>query len=422
MDQDLKDILDAQGRAWEEFKHTNDKRIEQAAKGVVDPLITAKIAELNAVLDQKAAERDAKFAEKMAEQHTALVASINKVEGALSAIKMQGETKAGETEEQKAVRAAYAKYLRKGQIEEKAMSASSDPDGGYTVHPDMGGRIVSRIYETSPMRQHASVVTISTDRIQGLKDTDQAGATWVGEVPSGHSTTTPQLGLWTISVNQLAAEPVITQVLLDDSAFNVEQWLERKVADYFTRTENTAFVTGDGVLKPRGFASYTTAATADSSRTWGVFEHVASGTNGSFGTDPTGAQKLISLVHKLNPAYLPGAKFFLNRATLSQIRQLTDASTSGKFIFVPSFQANVPDTILGYPLAMFEDMATYSTTDAQAVAFGNMAETYTIVDRIGISVLRDVLTSKGNVKFYTRKRVGGDVVNFNSMKFLKFSS
>jgi HK97 family phage major capsid protein len=278
---------------------------------------------------------------------------------------------------------------------------------------------VTRVYETSPVRQNASVITISTDRIQGLKDTDQAGATWVGEVPSGHSTTTPQLGLWTISVNQLAAEPVITQVLLDDSAFGVESWLERKVADYFGRAENTAFVTGDGVLKPRGFASYTTAATADGSRTWGVFEHVATGTSATFGTDPNGISKLITLIHKLNPAYLSNAKFFMNRATLATLRTLTDASSAGKFVFVPSFQANMPDTVLGYPVERFEDMADMAA-NSYSVAFGDLRETYTVVDRIGISVLRDPLTSKGNVKFYTRKRVGGDVVNFNSLKFLKF--
>jgi HK97 family phage major capsid protein len=417
MDQDLKDILDAQGRAWEEFKRTNEERIKQAAAGAVDPLITAKIERLNVELEEKATARDKKFAE----QSESLVGSINRVEEQLTAIKMQGqEAKDGLTAEQKEIKAAHSLYLRKG-IESKAMSAQSDPDGGYTVHPDMGGRIVQRIYETSPMRQNASIVSISTDRIQGLKDTDQAGATWVGEVPSGHSTTTPALGLWTISVNQLAAEPTITQVLLEDSSFGVESWLEGKLADYFGRTENTAFVTGDGVLKPRGFASYTTAATADGSRTWGVFEHVVTGTSATFGTDPTGAQKLISLVHKLNPAYLGNAKFYMNRSTLSTLRQLTDASSQGKFIFVPSFQANMPDTVLGYPVVRFEDMADMAA-NSLSVSFGDLKETYTIVDRVGISTLRDPLTSKGNVKFYTRKRVGGDVVNFNSLKFLKFST
>lgn len=405
----LAESIDALGRAWEEFKTTNQQRIEQAAKGVVDPLITSKLEQLNAEIEKRSAERD-----------SAIVKSVNRLEEAVTAMKLSGQKPDDpQAAEKKAAAEAYAKYLRRGDVDIKAMSAMSDPDGGYTVHPDMGGRIVTRVYETSPVRQNASVITISTDRIQGLKDTDQAGATWVGEVPSGHSTTTPQLGLWTISVNQLAAEPVITQVLLDDSAFGVESWLERKVADYFGRAENTAFVTGDGVLKPRGFASYTTAATADGSRAWGVFEHVATGTSATFGTDPNGVSKLITLIHKLNPAYLSNAKFFMNRATLATLRTLTDASSAGKFVFVPSFQANMPDTVLGYPVERFEDMADMAA-NSYSVAFGDLRETYTVVDRIGISVLRDPLTSKGNVKFYTRKRVGGDVVNFNSLKFLKF--
>lgn len=424
MDQELQRILDGYGRAWEEFKATNETRTKQMVSGVVDPLITEKLERLNRELDQKAGERDAKFAEIT----QGLVTSINKLESQLGAIKVAGDIQrnGGKTEEQLAAQKAFNTYLRRGAQslgpdEIKAMSVGSDPDGGYTVNPDLGGRIVTRIYETSPMRQFASVTSISTDRLQGLKDTDQIGATWVGEVPSGQSTTTPQLGLWTISVNQLAASPQVTQVLLEDSVWDIEAWLARKAADYFGRAENLAFVSGDGILKPRGFASYATAATADGSRTWGTFEHVATGSNGSFGTDPAGIQKLITLIHKLNPAYLSNARFFLNRTTLAAVRNLTDASTAGRFVFVPSFQANVPDTILGYPLGRFEDMADYTGTGNLGVAFGDMAETYQIVDRVGITVLRDPLTSKGNVIFYTRKRVGGDVVNFNSMKFLKFS-
>lgn len=420
MDQDLKDILDAQGRAWEEFKHANTQRIEQAAKGAVDPLITAKIADLNVALDQKAAERDALTAKNTA----TIVESVSKIEGQLAAIKMGQVDATGLTPEQKTQKALFSKYLRRGEVPSdiKAMSEGSDPDGGYVVTADMGGRIVTRIYETSPMRQQSSVVTISTDRIQGLKDTDQAAATWVGEVPSGYATTTPQLGQWMISVGQLAAEPTITQVLLEDAAFDVEGWLGRKVADYFSRAENTAFVTGDGAgsVKPRGFASYTTAATNDAGRTWGVFEHVATGTSATFGTDPNGIQKLITLVHKLNPAYLANAKFFCNRSTLAVIRQLTDASSAGKFVFLPGGASpGIPDTVLGFEVVRFEDMADMAA-NSYSLAFGDMRETYTIVDRLGISVLRDPFTSKGNIKFYTRKRVGGDVVNFNSLKFMKF--
>ena len=181
-------------------------------------------------------------------------------------------------------------------------------------------------------------------------------------------------------------------------------------------------MTGSGVGKPRGFASYTTAATSDATRAWGTIEHIVTGSSGSFGTDPNGVNKLIDLIHAMKDVYVPRGAFYMTRLTLGKVRQLTDASSSGKYVFVPSFVAGLPDTLLGYPVRKMQDMADYSTASALAVAFGDMEETYQIVDRLGVSVLVDPYTSKPYVIYYTRARVGGDVVNFESLKFLKFAA
>jgi HK97 family phage major capsid protein len=199
-------------------------------------------------------------------------------------------------------------------------------------------------------------------------------------------------------------------------------WHGKKVGDKIGRTQNTAFVTGTGVGKPRGFASYTTAATADASRAWGVFEHVATAANGSFGTDPAGVNKMIDVIAALKAEYLGKAAWYMNRLTQAGARKLTTAASGGQYAFIPSHVAGMPDTFLGYPVRILQDMATYTTTDALAVAFGDMEETYQIVDRLGVTVLVDPYTTKGYVKFYTRARVGGDVVNFDSLKFVKFGS
>lgn len=415
MDQDLKGLIDQLGRDYHELKQTVAVKAEEAAKGAVDPLIVAKLKTLNDAIDAKEVARDKVIAD--------LKSRIDVMAFAPSTGK--GDDVSPDMRE---YRKALGAYLRKGTdqglaaLEAKAMSVGSDPDGGYTVEADRSGRIISRIYETSPMRQHATVMAISTDRLEGLKDTDEATAAWVSETGTRSETNTPQLGTWAINVHEIYAKPKVTQKLLDDSAIDIDAWLGNKVADQFARTQNTAFVTGAGTGKPRGFASYTTAATADASRTWGVFEHVATGTNGSFGTDPNGLQKLISVVHKLNPAYLPGAKWFMNRSAIAQLRTLTDATTSGRFVFVPDFSGQTAGSVLGYPTALLEDMAAYTVTDALAVAFGDMRETYTIVDRLGIRVLRDPYSSKPYVEFYTTARVGGDALNFNALKFLKFGT
>lgn len=411
MEQEIKAVLDAQGRAWEEFKRTNDERIRQEAKGVADPLITEKLARINEDIDKR---------------QDAINAILANVQSDLKRLALAGGEKGeGLTLEQREYRQALQSYMRKGRdsglrdLEAKAMSAGSNEDGGYMVLPDTSGRVVQRIFELSPVRQFATVQPISTDRLEGQYEVDEAGGGWVAETGSRSDSTTPQVQKWAIQVHEQHASPKATQALLEDASVDVEMWLAGKVERKFARLEAAAFVTGDGAGKPRGFASYTTATTADDTRAWGTFQHVATGTSGSLGTDPNGVQKLIDLMFTLKPDYLGAARWFMNRTTLAAVRKLTDASSAGKFVFVPSFVAGVPDTLLGYPVTVCQDMASYSTANALSVAFGDMGEAYQIVDRRGITVLRDPFTAKPYVVFYTTRRVGGDVVNFDALKFLK---
>jgi HK97 family phage major capsid protein len=414
MDQTIKDVLDAQARAWEEFKATNNERLAQSVRGVVDPLVTEKLERLNAALD----------AHKATVESLVNAGLVRIAERAGARTLVGGPT---ETPVQAEYRAKFDAYLRRrevaglAELEQRAMSVSSDVDGGFTVPADMSGRIVARIWELSPVRQAVTPVTISSDRLMGGRDIDEVAGGWVGEVDTRSETDHAEVGQYTIEVNEMHASPSTYQRLLDDSAWNIEQWLTQKVGDKFGRLEGTAFVVGTGIKSPRGFASYATAATADTSRAWGQFEHVASGANGAFTADPGGVNKVLDLIHTLNPAYLRKAAFWANRTTIGKLRQLADGD--GKHVFVPSFQAAVPDTFVGYPMIACPDLVSYTTTGALAIAFGDMAEAYTIVDhRVGQRVLRDPYSTKGKVIFYTTKRVGGDVVNFNALKFLKFSA
>lgn len=300
------------------------------------------------------------------------------------------------------------------------MSVGSDPDGGFWVPPDTNGRIVSRILEFSPMRRHASIVQVSSDQLKGEYDTVEATGGWVGELETRDESTTPTIGEYTIDVQELFAQPAVTQRLLDDAAFNVESWLVDKTGTWFGRLEGTAFTTGNGVKKARGFASYATAATADDTRAWGTMEHVASGAAGSFGTDPAGVNLLISLITAMNPAYLANAAWWMNRTTLGKVRTLADGG--GRHVFIPSFQVGMPDSLCGYPVAVAPDMVSYTTSGALGLALADMRAGYAIVEKPGGSrLIRDSITTKGKVKFYTTRRVGGDVVNFDAIKFLKFS-
>lgn len=404
--------------AFEEFKAANDQRIKAIETGKADVLLDQKVDAINANMSDLQSQL-ADVAARAAGRGLSTGDDDAMVKAAAKFSEERGESVDVETY------GNYVKalntYMRRGDATPVAvraeMSVGSDPDGGYSVTPDMTGRIVQRVYETSPMRQVATVVTIGTDALEGFNDLDEAAAAWVGEKQTREETGTPGLGKWSIPVHEQAAMPKTTQKLLDDSMFNIEEWLSAKVSDKFARSENAAFMVGDGVLKPRGLFAYPTAATADATRAWGTFQHIASGTSGTLGSTPS--DKLIDLVFAVKAVYRGNANWMLSRAVLADVRKLKDGDDT--YLWQPDFTQRQGGTLLGYPIVEAED-APAKAANSLSIAFGDFREAYTIVDRIGIRVLRDPLTSKGFVKFYTTKRVGGGAINFEAVKFMKLAS
>lgn len=302
--------------------------------------------------------------------------------------------------------------------ERKAMSAGSDPDGGYLLPQSTVGATLSKIYEQTVMRQLANVQTISTNDIEGIIDNDEASAGWVSELGSRSDTATPTVGKWRIEAHEMYAMPKISQRILDDAATDVEAWLSNKVADKFARVEGAAFWTGTGVGQPKGLAAYTTAATSDDSRAWGQFEHIKTGANGAFHT--TKADPLQELIGAFKSQYLQNASFCMRRELRTDIRKMKEA-TSDRYLWEPSLQAGAPDRLLGYPVYIDQYMPA-KATDSLSLAFGDFKQAYTIVDRMGIRTLRDPFTAKPYVVFYSTKRTGGGAQNTEALKFLKLSA
>ena len=425
MDPELKKLLEEQGATFDAFKKANDEMQAEIKKlGSADTMTSEKVEKLNAALDKLQDE-----AKKRADE---IETKLNRVALGGGGDADKEERKAAATfsaergeqidlEGYRAYKAGFVAYMRKGERltaeERKAMSVGSDPDGGYTVVPDVSGRMVKRVYETTPMRQVASVVTIGTDRLEGFNDLGEGVAGWVGETQARPATATPQLGKWEIPVHELYAFPQVTQKLLDDSMFDIEGGRADKTPDKSPRPEKAVFPPGDGILNPRAILSYPPAATADASRAWGTFQHILTGTDGSFGTTTNGTDKLIDLVYSLKAQYRQNANFMASRATVGAVRKLKDGQ--GNYAWQPSLSALSGGTILGFNVVEGEDMPAVAA-DSLSIGFGDFRETYQIVDRIGIRVLRDALTNKPYVGFYTTKRVGGAAINFESLKFLKF--
>ncbi len=301
----------------------------------------------------------------------------------------------------------------------KSMVASVDAQGGFLVTPDMSGRMVAKIYETSPVRQYASVQSISSDVLEGSIDNDEATSGWVSEQGARTDTNTPELGKWRIDVHEQYAHAKISQKLLDDASIDPAAFLEGKIVAQFSRIENAAYIGANGIGKPRGFTTYTTAATDDGSRTWGQFEHVATAANGAFpASNP--ADKLLDLIGAMKPQYLSNARWFTNRAVNTAMRKFkTSADTP--YLWEPSLVAGSPNRLNGYEVVIFPDMPALAT-DSLSLAFGDLKQAYQIVDRLGMRMLRDPYTAKPFVVFYAIKRTGGGAVNFEALKFIKFGS
>jgi HK97 family phage major capsid protein len=414
-------------KAFAEFKSVNDQRLaEIEKKGTADALLTEKLAKIEADLDiaQKKADDAVLAAKRQSRMVTTDGNEVDLDAKALSWARGIARSRGTDVREFGATeltsyKSAFDSYMRKEERtlsgdEIKALSVGSDPDGGYVVYPDLSGRIVTKVFETSPMRAYASVQVISSDALEGLFDLNEASSGWVAETDTRAVTNTPQLGKWRIPVHELYAKPSATQKLLDDASINMEAWLASKVAEKFARDEATAFVTGNGVARPRGFLTYANGTTLP-----GTIEQFKTGVNGAFAAAPSGGDVLINALYGLKSQYRANATWFMNRSTTTLVRKLKDSD--GAYLWSPGIAAGQPASVLGYPTASFEDMPS-PATGTLSIAVGDMREAYQVVDRIGIRTLRDPYSNKPYVEFYTTKRVGGDVVNFEALKLIDFSA
>lgn len=426
MTEELKAAIEAIKKSHVDFKKANDEALAQmASKGHVDSILQEKVDKLNVSISEgtdrldgleKRLNRADLFGMPGSDKESKEVAANLKIFQS-----MIRSEKPVSMEFYEGYRSAFDQYMRVGNdgltSEMRAtLSVGSDPNGGYWVLPDVSGRMVRLIFETSPIRQVASVQTISTDALEGRRDLDEAAQGWVGEQQARPATSTPEIGSWRIPVREQYAMPEATQKLLDDSSVDVETWLSGKISDKFAREENTAFVTGDGVVKPRGLLTYPSGVPTTSN--FSVIEQVNTGASGAFASSNPG-DPLIEILFKLKTAYRANARWMMARETLSEVRKLKDGQ--GNYLWQPNFQQLAAGMLLGFPITEGEDFPAIAA-NSLSIIFGNLAETYQIVDRAGIRVLRDPFTNKPFIRFYSTKRVGGDVVNFEAIKILKFAA
>lgn len=334
--------------------------------------------------------------------------------------------------EESETKGLFAQFMRKGENRlsgddlkrfdawnKKSLSVNIDPDGGFTVTPEISAKITTRIFESSPMRSVASVITISSDSVDMMLDDDEAATGgWTAEKGTVTETATPEWGMINIPVHEQFSEPKATQKILDDSAIDIESWLAGKTSRRMLRFENTAFASGDGSGKPRGFLDYDNWTTPSTGTARGVYQRDALETINS-GTDAVfDADTLIRTQAALIEEYQSNAVWLGNRHTIGELKQLKDGESRYRLL---ELSTGGDMLLLGKRIIFANDMPTIAT-DAKVLAYGDFEAGYQIVDRMGIRVLRDPFTAKPFIKFYTTKRVGGAVISYEAIKRYQLSA
>nr|WP_309502555.1 phage major capsid protein [uncultured Roseovarius sp.] len=315
---------------------------------------------------------------------------------------------------------AFGAYLRTGdddglrglELEGKALGTSVAGDGGYLVDPQTAQTIKSTLSSTASIRAIANVVAVEATSYDVLIDHTDVGHGWATEAAATAETGTPTIDRITIPLHELSALPKASQRLLDDSAFDIETWLAGRIADKFARAEAAAFVSGDGVDKPKGFLTH--PSVDNDVWTWGNLGYIPTGTDADF----SGPDEIVDLVYALGAQYRAKASFVMNSKTAGAVRKMKDKD--GRFLWSDGLAAGEPARLLGYPVMICEDMPDIAS-GSMAIAFGDFGAGYTVAERPDLRVLRDPFSAKPHVLFYATKRVGGDVSDFAAIKLLKFA-
>ena len=377
--------------AFEEFKRSNDTKLaELERRGSTDVVTEDKIARLNAALDNAKSAIDR--------------ANLERARPRLDGLRPDTGDE---------YKDAFAAYVKRG--EEKALSIGSGPDGGYLVPTETDSEITKLMTALSPIRAIASVRQVSTATYKKPVTITGPAVGWVAETASRPQTDSQLIEALSFPTAELYVQPAATTAFLDDAAVDVGQWIADEVNAAFAQQEGTAFVTGNGTNKPKGFLAETTIAEA--SWSWGKLGYVATGVSGALPASDA-SDVLVDLVYALKAGYRQNASWVMNRRTQGVIRKLKD--DGGNYLWQPATTADGKATLMGFDLVEAEDMPDVGA-GSLSIAFGDFRRGYLVVDRQGVNVLRDPYSAKPYVLFYTTKRVGGGVQNFDAIKLLKFS-
>lgn len=420
---EIKQAIDQTATAFEEFKKTNDQRLDALKNGQEGKAkeLDAKLVKIEADVKastglKEAVEREMAFMRERVEDLESKQLRPGKTGGE----KLKDEYKTafmgwmrnrGQSpdDERKMIDLA-----RKAASEHKDITIGTGSAGGFGVPEEISREIEKHELKFSPVRSLCKVVQAGTSDYKELLSINGATSGWVGETGTRTATATPTLREIAPTHGELYAYPQASEWSLDDVFFNVESWLSENVAESFAIAEANAVLTGTGVNQPTGMLNTSPTAVSDetATRAAAVYEFIAN-IDAGLALLP---DRLIDTQYKLNSAYQMGAVWALNSTTAGVVRKLKD--TTNQYLWQPSLIVGQPDTLLGKPVSIWEQMASIAN-NAHPIAYGNFKRGYVIADRVGLRITRDNVSNVGFVRFYVRRREGGIVLNNNAIKWIK---
>lgn len=281
-----------------------------------------------------------------------------------------------------------------------ALSEGVDSEGGYLVPDEFERTLVQSLADQNIMRSLAKVIqTTSGDRKIPVVST-HGTATWLDE-GKPYSESDEAFTQISLSAFKLGTFLKISEELLNDAAFNVEQYLASEFARRIGAAEEEAFLVGDGKGKPTG-----------------IFNPTGGAETGVTSAKPTdiSADELIDLHYSLRSPYRARAVWLMNDATVKTVRKLKDGN--GQYLWQPALTAGTPDMILGRPVYT-SVFAPELKAGARTVAFGDLGF-YWIADRQGRSFkrLNELFATTGQIGFLASQRLDGKLVLPEAIKVL----
>ncbi|MGV7210494.1 phage major capsid protein [Oxalobacteraceae bacterium A2-2] len=422
------EAIDKIGTAFEEYKKTNDARIEAIKAGKSTADMDAKLARMDEAMDSlneqksRLEKMETKLARpgafnggdreqrESAEEIEYKSAFFDWIRAPLDRDREQRMTQAHKALEAKA--AAGGREQRATQT-----VVGTNAAGGYALPKFVEQTIARLSTDISPIRQIATVRQVGTTDYHEMFDVNGAGFEWLGEGDTRNQTNTPDLVEIIPTFGMASAKPQASEESLDDLFFNVESWLVDSASEAMAAGEGASFVSGNGVKKPTGIlAGPTPVATADASRAFGTLQYFASGQAAAL---PSSADVFLDMIYGVRARYRNNAQWLTSKAVLAGLRKYKDST--GQYLWQPALTAGQPATFLGYGITEAEDMPAVAA-NSFPLAFGDFKEGYLICDRVGMRITRDEITTPGFVKFYVRRRVGGKLRNTQAIKLLKIAT